>query len=57
MKSFMERLAARDELPSASLGAELAEGGPVGGRRFFRGLGMGEAAALSHSASSRSTLT
>jgi hypothetical protein len=35
MKSFLERLAARDEL------------GRVGGRRSFRGLGMGETAALS----------
>jgi hypothetical protein len=35
MKSFLERLAARDEL------------GRVGGRRSFRDLGMGEAAALS----------
>jgi hypothetical protein len=40
MKPFLERLAARDEL------------GRVGGRRSFRGLGMGETAALSHSASS-----
>jgi hypothetical protein len=37
MKSFLERLAARDEL------------GRVGGRRSFRGLGMGETAAPSHS--------
>jgi hypothetical protein len=47
MKSFLERLAARDQL------------GRVGGRRSFRGLGMGETAALSHStllmALSRST--
>jgi hypothetical protein len=35
MKSFLERLAARDEL------------GRVGGRRSFRDLGMGETAALS----------
>ena len=35
MKSFLERLAARDEL------------GRVGGRRSFRGLGMGETAAVS----------
>ena len=34
MKSFLERLAARDEL------------GRVGGRGSFRGLGMGETAAL-----------
>jgi hypothetical protein len=34
MKSFLERLAARDEL------------GRVGGRSSFRGLGMGETAAL-----------
>jgi hypothetical protein len=40
MKLFLERLAARDEL------------GRVGGRRSFRDLGMGETAALSHSASS-----
>jgi hypothetical protein len=32
MKSFLERLAARDELPSASSGPELVEGGRVGGR-------------------------
>ena len=37
MKSFLERLAARDEL------------GRVGGRRSFRDLGMGETAALSFS--------
>jgi hypothetical protein len=37
MKSFLERLAARDEL------------GRVGGRCSFRDLGMGETAALSHS--------
>jgi hypothetical protein len=37
MKSFLERLAARDEL------------GRVGGRSSFRDLGMGETAALSHS--------
>jgi hypothetical protein len=37
VKPFLERLAARDEL------------GRVGGRRSFRGLGMGETAALSHS--------
>jgi hypothetical protein len=47
MKSFLERLAARDELPSASSGPELVEGGRVGGRRSFRDLGMGETAALS----------
>ena len=35
MKSFLKRLAARDEL------------GRVGGRRSFRDLGMGETAALS----------
>jgi hypothetical protein len=35
MKSFLERLAARDEL------------GRVGGRRCFRDLGMGETAAVS----------
>jgi hypothetical protein len=35
MKSFLERLAARDEL------------GRVGGRCSFRGLGTGETAALS----------
>ena len=35
MKPFLERLAARDEL------------GRVGGRCSFRGLGMGETAALS----------
>jgi hypothetical protein len=40
MKSFLERLAARDEL------------GRVGGRCSFRDLGMGETAAPSHSASS-----
>jgi hypothetical protein len=57
MKSFLERLAARDELPSASSGPELVEGGRVGGRRSFRDLGMGGTAALSHSASSRSTLS
>jgi hypothetical protein len=49
MKLFLERLAARDELPSASSGPELVEGGRVGGRRSFRDLGMGETAALSHS--------
>jgi hypothetical protein len=49
MKPFLERLAARDELPSASSGPELVEGGRVGGRRSFRDLGMGETAALSHS--------
>jgi hypothetical protein len=46
MKSFLERLAARDELPSASSGPELVEGGLVGGRCSFRGLGMGETAVL-----------
>ena len=47
MKLFLERLAARDELPSAGSGPELVEGGRVGGRRSFRNLGMGETAALS----------
>ena len=42
MKSFLKRLAARDEL------------GRVGGRRSFRGLGMGETAALSLSKGMRS---
>ena len=42
MKSFLERLAARDELPSASSGPELVEGGRVGGRRSLRDSGMGE---------------
>jgi len=32
MKPFLTRLAARDELPSASSGPELVEGGRVGGR-------------------------
>jgi hypothetical protein len=41
MKPFLERLAACDELPSASSGPELVEGGSVGGRRSFRGLSMG----------------
>ena len=45
MKLFLERLAARDELPSAGSGPELVEGGRVGGRRSFRDLGMGETAA------------
>jgi hypothetical protein len=47
MKAFLKRLAARDELPSASSGPELVEGGRVGGRCFFRDLGMGETATLS----------
>jgi hypothetical protein len=54
MKSFLERLAARDELPSASSGPELVEGGRVGGRRSFRDLGMGETAAVSLSKGMRS---
>jgi hypothetical protein len=59
MKLFLKRLAARDELTSASSGPEpfglelmaerLVEGGRVGGRRSFRDLAMGETAALSHS--------
>ena len=54
MKSFLERLAARDELPSARSGPELVEGGRVGGRCSFRGLGMGETAALRFSKGMRS---
>ena len=54
MKLFLERLAARDELPAAGSGPELVEGGRVGGRRSFRGLGMGETAALSLSKGVRS---
>jgi hypothetical protein len=42
MKSFLERLAARDEL------------GRVGGRRSFRDLGMGETSVLSLSKGMRS---
>jgi hypothetical protein len=42
MKSFLERLAARDEL------------GRVGGRRSFRDLGIGENAALNLSKGMRS---
>jgi hypothetical protein len=52
MKSFVEILAARDELSSLSPGPELVEGGRVRGRRSFRDLGVGETTALSHSASS-----
>ena len=54
MKLFLERLAARDELPAAGSGPELVEGGRVGGRRSFRDLGMGETAALSLSKGMRS---
>ena len=39
------RLAARDELPSASSGPELVEGGRVEGRRPFPDLSTGETAA------------
>ena len=49
MRSFLLRLAARDELPSAGSGPELIEGGRVGGRGPFHGVSMEETAALSHS--------